>query len=257
MKQSDAFITCLPHSASGAPASSEECFTGLPLRLSSPRQRWPSALWEGQHSGNSHRYSGVPRGWSAGESLETVSVLYSSASQSQILPSGADGLIPLETGPDQQRKCGVRRHRYKKWPGGSTICQETHRLLHRDKDPAREGKKIFFSSLKPVQMRLSVFCFLILFMEIPLRSLFFICLWADLNLLSCLCASAGSPSLWQRKGFSHSCHPASWHLWTTWSTVGSNLSGHSSQGQDEVHHWVCWSDCITSNGSHKIIFVKC
>lgn len=94
-------------------------------------------------------------------------------------------------------------------------------------------------------------------MEIPLRSLFFICLWAELNLLSCLCASAGSPSLWQRKGFSHSRHPASWHLWTTWSTVGSYLSGHSSQRQDEVHHWVCWSDWFTSNGSHKIIFVKC
>lgn len=99
--------------------------------------------------------------------------------------------------------------------------------------------------------------FFFIFMEIPLRSLFFICLWAELNLLSCLCASAGSPSLWQRKGFSHSCHPASWHLWTTWSTVGSYLSGHSSQGQDEIHHWVCWSDWFTSNGSHKIIFVKC
>lgn len=148
MNQSDAFITCLPHSASGAPASSEECFTGLPLCLSSPRQRWPWALWEGQYSGYSHRYSGVPRGWSAGESLETVSVFYSSASQSQMLPSGADCWILLETGPDQQRKCGVRRQRYKKWPGGSTICQQTHRLLHRDKDRAREGKKIVFSSLK-------------------------------------------------------------------------------------------------------------
>lgn len=159
MNQSDAFITCLPHSASGAPASSEECFTGLPLRLSSPRQRWPWALWEGQHSGYSHRYSGVPRGWSTGESLGTVSVLYSSASHSQMLPSGADCLIPLETGPDQQRKCGVRRQRYKKWPGGSSICQETHRLLHRDKDRARKGKKIIFSSLKSVKIRLSLFFF--------------------------------------------------------------------------------------------------
>lgn len=75
-------------------------------------------------------------------------VFYSSASQSQMLPSGADCWILLETGPDQQRKCGVRRQRYKKWPGGSTICQQTHRLLHRDKDRAREGKKIVFSSLK-------------------------------------------------------------------------------------------------------------
>lgn len=137
----------------------------------------------------------MPPGWSAGESLETVSVLSSSASQSQMLPSGADCLIPLETGPDQQRKCGVRRQRYKKWPGGSTICQETHRLLHRDKDRAREGKKIVFSILKSVQFRLSVFCFLILIMKIPLRLLFFVCLWAELNLLSCPRASAGSPSL--------------------------------------------------------------
>lgn len=155
-----------------------------------------------------------------------VSAFYSSAG-SQTMQSGFHCLIVLETGPDQQRKCGVWRQRHKKWPGGSTICQETHRLLHRDQDRTRKGKKIAFSSLNSVKIRLNV------------RSLCFIWLRAGSNLVSRLCASAGSTSLWQRKGFSDRGHPASWHLWTTWSTVGSYLSGHGSQGQDEVHHWVC------------------
>lgn len=53
-----------------------------------------------------------------------------------------------------------------------------------------------------------------------------------------MCLLVGPRGLWQGEGFPHSCHPASWHLWPSGSTAGSYPSGHGSQGQDEVHHWV-------------------
>lgn len=169
----------LPRSAAGSPASSEECFTGLPLRVSSSCQRWPRAVWEGQHSGYTHNYPGLPRGWSTGDSL--VSFFYISTPHTQMMPSGSDCLILLETGPDQQRKCGVWRQRHKKRAGGSTICQETHWLLHRDQNWTRKGIQLHYKALIFLKLHF-LYVFFILVHGISsflLRSLFFIWLLLD------------------------------------------------------------------------------
>lgn len=54
-------------STPGSAASSEGCVLGLPLRLPSPWQRWPWAVWEGEYSGHTHHHSGLYGGWSSGE----------------------------------------------------------------------------------------------------------------------------------------------------------------------------------------------
>lgn len=190
-KQHLSALSRLPRSASGSPASSEERFTGLPLRVSSPRQRWPRAVWEGQHSGYTHSHPGLPRGRSPGDSLDTVSFFYISASHAQTLPTGSDHLIPLETGPDQQRKCGVWRQRHKKWARGSTICQETHWLLHRDQNWTRKGMKLYYKALILLKLHCLHMCFFypdswnfFIFCEITLQYLT-LC-WAKCPLLPLL-----------------------------------------------------------------------
>lgn len=146
-------VKCMSHSASGSAASSEGRVPGLPLCLASPRQRWPWAVWEGQHSGHTHSYSGVHRGWSAGEAVGKGSQgMRDGAFSFSFTPLNyADnrchwnGLILPETGPDEQRQRGVRRERHKEWEGGSTIRQEADWLLHRDQDCARKGRRALFS----------------------------------------------------------------------------------------------------------------